>query len=323
MINPDQHRIPTGIEPHTPALDLLEGVDLSGKTAVVTGGHSGIGLETTRALAAKGARIIVPARNAKSAGEALASVPGEIQIASMDLSDLSTVKSFGNEMRDSLSALHILINNAGVMACPPGQTKSGWETQFGTNHLGHMALTLELLPLLRSALSSRVVCLSSTGHAVSDIHWEDPNFRDHDYDKWQAYGQSKTANALFAVGLDQREKANDLRAYAVHPGGIFTNLQRHLPEEEMVILGWKNEDGTIPPRVQKSFKTPAAGASTSVFAATSTALNHIGGVYCEDCDVADVAEPDTPRYHKVRPYAVDTEAADRLWSLSMELLGDA
>lgn len=323
MINPDQHRIPSGIDPHTPATSLVDGVDLSGKTALVTGGYSGIGLETVRALASAGARVIVPARNRQKAESALASIPGQIEIADMDLADLSSVKQFTDELVSHGYPLHLLINNAGIMACPLSRTPQGWETQFGVNHMGHFALTLGLLPALRNALSSRVVCLSSTGHAICGVDFDDPNFEQRDYDKWQSYGQSKSANALFAVGLDAREKQNGIRAFAVHPGGIMTDLQRHLDVEEMARLGWLNEDGTISERAKASFKTPAAGASTSIFAATSPLLEDKGGVYCEDSDVANVATEDSPRYRDIRPYAIDTENADKLWDLSLSLLGKA
>ena len=323
MISPDQHKIPSGLDRNAPAMDIIKGVDLNGKTAIVTGGYSGIGVETTRALAAAGAKVIVPARNIDKAEKALADVKGQVEIASMDLAVLKSVISFADAFCGSSSPLQILINNAGIMACPQSYTSAGWETQFGVNHLGHMALTKALLPALRAAGGARVVALSSTGHAMSDVHWEDPNFRSHAYDKWQAYGQSKTSNSLFAVGLDQREKDNGIRAFSVHPGGIMTDLQRHLPTEEMAALGWLNEDGTISEMAKAGFKTPAAGAATSIFAATSSLLDGKGGLYCEDSDVAQQATADSPRYAHVRSYAIDTEAADRLWNMSEAFIAEA
>ena len=323
MINPDQKKLAIDIDPHTPALDVIGEIDLAGKTAIVTGGYSGIGLETVRALASAGTRVIVPARNRDKATNALASIAGAIEIADMDLADQTSVRRFANNFTGQDTALHLLINNAGVMACPLSRTEAGWETQFGVNHLGHMALTLGLLPALRKADSARVVCLSSTGHAICGIHWDDPNFHSHDYDKWQAYGQSKTANSLFAVGLDTREKANGIRAFAVHPGGIMTDLQRHLDIEEMAQLGWLNEDGTISERAKAMFKSPEAGAATSIFAATSPHLDGIGGVYCEDSNIANLATEESPRYRDVRTHAVDTELADKLWDMSIDLLGKA
>ena len=323
MLNPDQHKLPSGIDPHTPAQTVLGDADLSGKTAIVTGGYSGIGLETTRALASAGARVIVPARTIDKAKTALAGLDGDIEIATMDLADLPSVQRFSNDVVQSGGAIDLLINNAGIMACPLSRTAAGWESQFGTNHLGHMVMTQGLLPALRKANGARVVCLSSTGHIVSDVHWDDPNFLSHDYDKWQAYGQSKTSNSLFAVGLDQREKDNGIRAFAVHPGGIMTDLQRHLGNEEMTVLGWTNPDGTLSERAAKSFKKPEAGASTTIFAATSKLLDGKGGLYCEDSDVANLATPESPRYCDVRPYAIDTEAADRLWALSEAMIAEA
>ncbi len=323
MLNPDQHKLPSGIDPHTPAKTILGDIDLSGQTAIVTGGYSGIGLETTRALASAGARVIVPARTVDKAKTALTGLEGNIEIATMDLADLPSVQRFANDMVQSGDAVDLLINNAGIMACPLSRTAAGWESQFGTNHLGHMVLTQGVLPAIRKANGARVVCLSSTGHIVSDVHWDDPNFRSHDYDKWQAYGQSKTSNALFAIGLDQREKDNGIRAFAVHPGGIMTDLQRHLGNEEMAILGWTNPDGTLSERAAKSFKKPEAGAATTIFAATSKLLDGKGGLYCEDSDVANLATADSPRYCDVRPYAIDTDAADRLWALSEAMIAEA
>ncbi|MAT35755.1 MAG: oxidoreductase [Ponticaulis sp.] len=323
MINPDQHKIPTGIDPHKTASELIEGINLSGKNAIVTGGYSGIGVETVRALAAAGARVTVPARNQDKARKNLTNVKGEIEIANMDLVDLASVRKFAEGYCENDAELHLLINNAGIMACPMDHTPAGWESQFGVNHLGHMALTLGLLPALRRAKGARVVCLSSTGHAIGGIHWDDPHFQSHDYDKWQAYGQSKTANALFAVGLDTREKTNGIRAFAVHPGGIMTDLQRHLSVDEMAALGWLDEDGNLSERARSMFKSPAAGAATSVFAATSPLLNGKGGLYCEDSDIANLADEDSPRYRDVRDYAVDTDNADRLWDMSIKMLKDA
>jgi NAD(P)-dependent dehydrogenase (short-subunit alcohol dehydrogenase family) len=187
-----------------------------------------------------------------------------------------------------------------------------------------MALTLGMLPLLRKApQGARVVCLSSTAHIISGIRWDDIHFHHSDYDKWKAYGQSKSANSLFAVELDAREQHRGVRAYAVHPGGIFTPLQRHLAEEEMIALGWKNPDGSIPDAIRGMFKSPEAGAATTVLAATSPALSEIGGVYLEDCDIAALGGESAARFEKVRPWAVDSEQATRLWALSEAMLDSA
>ncbi|MEL7371683.1 MAG: SDR family NAD(P)-dependent oxidoreductase, partial [Myxococcota bacterium] len=217
----------------------------------------------------------------------------------------------------------ILINNAGVMACPEQRIGPGWEFQFGVNHLGHMTLTQALWPAMAKADGARVVALSSVAHARSDIRWDDIHFTEAPYDKWMAYAQSKTANALFAVELDRRGQADGIRAFSVHPGGIFTPLQRHLPEEEMVALGWKNADGTIPEQVAAIFKNTEQGASTTVWAATNPKLNDHGGVYCEDCEIAKLATDKSLFYEDVRAYACDKEAAARLWTMSEKMLAEA
>jgi NAD(P)-dependent dehydrogenase (short-subunit alcohol dehydrogenase family) len=323
MAAADQTPIGSGFHAKSTAAEVLAGTDLTGLNVVVTGGYSGIGIEATRALAARGAAVTVPARRMDAAKEALLGIEGNITVAAMDLADLASVADFAACFEAAGVPLHILINNAGIMACPETRVGPGWEAQFGVNHLGHMALTTALLPALRRAGGARVVALSSTAHIITDVHWDDVHFRTHTYDKWQAYGQSKSANALFALGLDMRERGNGIRAFSVHPGGIFTPLQRHLPEEEMVALGWKNEDGTVPERVQKMFKTPEQGASTSVWAATSPALDGMGGLYCEDADVAQLATEDSQRWEHVREWVCDEAKADRLWAMSEEMLASA
>lgn len=240
-------------EPH----EVLEGIDLKGKVVIVTGGYSGIGLETVRALAAAGASVTVPARDTEKANAALAGMPGDIRIALMDLADIASVKRFALGFASDNTALDLLINNAGVMACPEMRVGPGWELQFGTNHMGHFALATTLLPLIQRTENARVVALSSTGHKLSDIRWDDPNWTDGSYDKWKAYGQSKTANSLFALGMNARLKESGGEAFAVHPGGIFTPLQRHLPTEEMIVLGWLNEQGEISDGARAMFKTPS------------------------------------------------------------------
>lgn len=323
MAATDQMPIGSGFGRASQALDVIDGIDLTGRSAIVTGGYSGIGLETVRALARAGARVTVPARRADAAQAALAGLPGEIEIAVMDLADLASVRQFAEAYAETGRALDLLINNAGIMACPLARVGPGWESQFGINHLGHFELTRRLLPSLEKADAPRVVALSSTAHILSDVHWDDPHFEHHDYDKWQAYGQAKTADALFALGLDLRHRDRGLRAFSVHPGGIFTPLQRHLTDEEMAALGWKNPDGTIPERVQAMFKTPEQGAATTVWAATSPQLEGRGGVYCEDCDIARLATPDSQRYEHVREWACDDGKADRLWSMSEAMIAAA
>ena len=318
-----QSPIGSGFHAKSTASDVLEGIDLSGKNAVVTGGYSGIGIETVRALANAGAKVTVPARRVEAAEAALGDVAGDIEIASMDLGDIASARKFASDYTDTGRALHILINNAGIMACPETRVGPDWEAQFGVNHLGHMAMTLGLAQCMQKANGSRLVCLSSTAHAMTDIHWDDPHFKSHDYDKWQAYGQAKSANALFAKAVDTRGKDHGVRAFSVHPGGIFTPLQRHLPEEEMVALGWKNADGTIPEAIQAMFKTPEQGASTSVWAATSDKLANMGGLYCENCDVAQLATEESQRWEHVRQWACDDAGAEKLWAMSETMLAEA
>ena len=322
MAAKDQVPMGSGFHAKSTAQEVVRGIDLSGKNAVVTGGYSGIGLETVRALAGAGARVTVPARRPDTAREALAGING-VTVAAMDLSDLSSVRKFAEDYAATHGKAHLLINNAGIMACPLARVGAGWESQFGTNHLGHFTLYQGLLPSLRAAQGARVVALSSTGHILSDVIWDDPNYQSRKYDKWEAYGQSKSANALFALGVDLREKGNGIRAFSVHPGGIFTNLQRHLPDEEMVVLGWKNPDGTLPERVKASFKTPEQGASTTVWAATSPKLDGRGGVYCEDCDIARAATPESQRYQHAREWISDDARAEKLWAMSDTFLATA
>lgn len=313
MAAADQKLINSGFTAKSTAAEVVKGVDLRGRSAIVTGGYSGIGVETVRALAHAGADITVPARDVAKAKAALADVKGSIAVAAMDLGDLASVEKFARDYAAGRKALHFLINNAGVMACPEARIGKNWELQFATNHIGHFVLTAALLPLLRAANGARVVALSSTGHKITDIRWDDIHFRKGGYDKWVAYGQSKTANALFAVGLDDREKGNGVRAFAVHPGGIMTPLQRHLKKEEMVAAGWIDETGEIAAAAKPIFKTPEQGAATAVWCATATTLDGNGGLFCEDCDVAELAGENEPRYRTVKAYAVDHASAARLW----------
>lgn len=323
MAASDQAPIGSGFNRKSTAEDVLGSVSLAGKHAIVTGGYSGIGLETVRALANAGASVTVPARRLEHARDVLSALEGDIHVEALDLGDLKSIAQFTDDYLASHGALHILINNAGVMANPLTRLAPGWESQFGINHLGHFELARRLFPALASAGGARVVALSSTGHHLTDIHWDDPNFRNHDYDKWQAYGQAKTANSLFAVGLDQKWADAGIRGFAVHPGGIFTPLQRHLANEEMVALGWKNADGSVPPAVQESFKSPEQGAATSCWAATAPSLDGMGGLYCEDVEVAALATDPKARYSGVRAYAVDPEAALRLWTMSDAMIARA
>lgn len=286
---------------------------------MVTGGYSGIGLETTRALKEAGARVIVPARRKDVAESALSGIVESEDILNLDLADPSSAQSFVNEFVDSGLSLDILINNAAVMACPQMPTKEGWDLQFAVNHIGHYIITKGLLPTMSSS-GSRIVTLSSTGHKLSGIQWEDVHFEES-YDKWKAYGQSKTAASLLAVEISERMKDEGIKTYSVHPGGIFTPLQRHLEKEEMIALGWLGEDGELSEMAAANFKSPTQGASTSLWCATSPMLEEVSGVYCENCDVA-VRQEDGPmaRYIGVADWAVDTDEAAKLWDFTEHTL---
>ncbi len=321
MAAQDQQPIGSGFGGKTTAREIVGDQDLTGRNYIVTGGYSGIGIEAVRALAGAGGHVTVPVRSRAKAEEALASVAGAVTIADMDLADLASVRRFAADYAASGKPLHGLINNAGVMACPLQRIGKDWEYQFAVCHLGHFALTIGLERNLKSAGGARVVALSSIAHARSDIHWDDPHFHSHDYEKWAAYGQAKTANALFALGVDAHWQGDGVRAFAVHPGGIFTPLQRHLTDEEMVAMGWKAADGTIPPAVAAMFKTPEAGTATSIWCALSPQLEGRGGLYCEDCDVAQLATEDSPRWAHVRPWACSEEGAARLWDMTVAMLG--
>lgn len=302
------------------ALEVIKGIDLSGKYAIVTGGYSGIGVETVRALFAAGAEVLVPARDIAKAKDALKEFGAKVSVGSMDLADLASVRKFARETVAAGRAVHLLINNAGVMACPETRVGPGWELQFATNHIGHFVLTTELAPLLKKANGARVVCLSSTGHKLSPIRWGDFHFTKEPYNKWVAYGQSKTANSLFAVALDARMRADGVRAFAVHPGGINTPLQRHLQREEMVAMGWVKENGEPTEMALKMFKTPEEGASTTIWAAVSPMLDGMGGVYCENCEIAKLAGEDSPRWAEIAPYAVDADEAEKLWAETEKMI---
>lgn len=320
-------QVPTqsGFHAKSSGAEVLADIDLAGKFAIVTGGYSGIGLETVRALAAKGASVLVPVRSPEKAAATLADVDGDVTTAVMDLADLTSVRRFAADVLKARGSIDFLINNAGIMACPEARVGPGWESQFGVNHMGHFALTQALMPSLISQAGTRVVALSSTAHKICGIRWDDIQFSDTPYDKWQAYGQAKTANALFANALSRRLKASGGAAFSVHPGGIFTPLQRHLPQEEMIALGWLDENGDLSELAKQGFKTPEQGCSTTLWAASSALLDGKPGVYCENCDIAAPTEAEGPlaRYAGVDAHACDDDAAERLWAVSEALLAQA
>ncbi|MGV9323764.1 SDR family NAD(P)-dependent oxidoreductase [Streptosporangium sandarakinum] len=309
-----QHKIGSGFGARSTADDVLAGIELSGKNVLITGGYSGLGLEATSALARAGAYVIVPARRPAAAMEALRDVP-RTEVRALDLTDPDSIRRFGDRFLETGRTLDIVINNAGVMAYPQRLVGSGWEAHLAINHLGHFALVNRLRPAL-APTGARVVSVASSGHFLSDIRWDDPHFS-RDYDPWRAYGQSKTANALFAVHLDALGAAGGVRAFAVHPGSILTPLQRHIPRAEQIAQGWITQEG----RQADGFKTPAQGAATAVWAATSLLLDEYGGAYCQDCDIAEPATTDDMLIGGVKPWAIDPGSASRLWALSSELTG--
>jgi NAD(P)-dependent dehydrogenase (short-subunit alcohol dehydrogenase family) len=311
MLTPQQP-IGSGFGFESTADEVLAGIDLSGRLAIVTGGYSGIGIETTRALVRRGASVLVPARRPEVARKEL---DGIAEVEELDLADLGSVRAFATRFLATGRPVDLLINNAAVMANPETRVGPGWESQFATNHLGHFALANLLWPALADGGGARVVALSSRGHKNSPINWGDLMW-ESGYDKWRAYGQAKTANALFALQLDVLGRDAGVRAFSVNPGGIWTPLQRHLSREEMIDRGWIDESGEALHR----FKTPPQGAATTCWAATSPRLDGLGGVYCEDCDVAPVDEAGD-QLPGVTPYASDPEAAARLWDVSAELTG--
>lgn len=310
------------------AADVIGNLDLKGKIAIVTGGYSGIGLETARVLAQAGASVIVPARTVEKAEETLAGIPN-IELETLDLMNYSSINDFVNRFLSSGRQLDILINSAGIMAPPLMRDERGYESQFATNHLGHFQLTATLWPALKKSGNARVVAVSSRAQRLGGINFDDPNFEHTEYDKWKAYAQSKTANILFALGLDELGKEYGVRAFAVHPGLIpTTNLGRFsengkATKQEIKVVSNKTSQKkkTSVNELANEFKTIEQGAATSVWCATSDELKGMGGVYCEDCNIAEEVPEDSLKANGVRPWAINPDYAKRLWQLSEELTG--
>ncbi|MDP3659191.1 SDR family NAD(P)-dependent oxidoreductase [Phenylobacterium sp.] len=306
-----QRPLGSGLDRDSTADQALGAADLTGKTVVVTGASSGLGTETARVLAQAGAKIIAAVRSPERAKAALAGVKN-VQIEQLDLADPASIDAFVARVEATGTPVHILINNAGVMACPLARDARGYEMQFATNHLGHFQLTAGLWPALKRANGARVVTLSSGAHRRSPVLFDDINFETTEYEKFKAYGQAKSANALFSVGLDQRGQKDGVRAFAVHPGIIHdTNLFHFLSSEEM-----SQTAGAL-----GATKTIPQGAATTVWAATSPMLEGHGGVYCENGDIAEGVPADKQTPGGVRPWAVDPALADRLWSVSEKMTG--
>lgn len=310
---PAQQPLPSGYGPFTTALEVLGDRRLDGWNVIVTGGYAGIGLETTRRLAAAGAQVIVPARSLERARAALEGI-ANVELAELDLAEPKSIDAFAASFLGSKRPLHRLVNNAGIMAAPLSRDARGIESQLATNHVGHFQLTGRLWPALIAARGARVVNLTSRGHRRSGFDFEDPNFERRPYDKWVAYGQSKTANVLFSVGLDWRGRPHGIRAYAVHPGAIVTDLVRHMSKEETEqSIANANAVGVV--------KNVEQGAATTVWCVTSPALDGVGGVYCEDTDIAVAVPAETQTPEGVRPWAIDPVAAERLWDLTERWTG--
>lgn len=300
--------------------EVLAGKDLSGQTVFITGANSGLGQETARAMASKGAHVVMAGRDQAKLDESVAAIRDGLPKAALDtitidLTSLESIRAATSRARQRFDRIDILINNAGVMATPFMHTQDGFEMQFGTNHLGHFAMTAELMPLIERGTAKRIVNLSSRGHFMGPVRFDDPNFEHGPYDPWASYGQSKTANVLFSVGLEQRFAVLGIHAYAVHPGGIQTNLGRHMTEE--MVAGLMQRVTTSDSGF--AWKTIPQGAATSCWAATAEELEGKGGVYCEDCHVAAVDDEST--VEGVRSYALNPSFADQLWKLSEELTG--
>jgi NAD(P)-dependent dehydrogenase (short-subunit alcohol dehydrogenase family) len=294
--------------------EVLEGVDLNGKVAVVTGASTGLGLETARALASVGAQVVLAGRDAARVAAAAATIrervpDAQLEQGALDLTSLASVRAFADWYAGGHDRLHLLINNAGVMYTPFEHTAEGFEMQFGTNHVGHFLLTCLLVPQLLADPPSRVVNLSSGGHMGSDIVWDDVNFERRDYDKFAAYGQSKTANILFSVELDRRLGDRGVHAYAVHPGMIATELGRYMTRDDFQAL--MDRAKASPSGGMPAYKTVEQGAATSVWAATAPELDAQGGTYLADAEVSD----------QHAPWARDPGSARRLWSLSEQMVG--
>jgi len=316
----------SGYSATSTAAEVAQGIDLTGKVAIVTGGYTGIGLETVKILSKAGAEVWVPARDRSKAQKNLVTIPEAI-IHSMDLMNPDSIDAFAAVFLSTGKPLHLLVNNAGIMWVPLRRDSRGNESQLSTNHLGHFQLTARLWPALKKAKNARVVTVSSYGHQIAPFNFDDPNFTHRPYETLQGYGQAKTANNLFTVELDHRGKAFGVRAYSVHPGAVNgTDLGREAPMELFRQMGTHDANGNIFPEVERKLKTVPQGAATTVWCATSNKLQNIGGVYCEDGDIAELDlgniehkfdAPSTLR--GVQPYSVNAQNAQRLWRLTEEM----
>ncbi|WP_345952685.1 SDR family NAD(P)-dependent oxidoreductase [Mucilaginibacter sp. PAMB04168] len=321
-----QKPIESGFNGTTTASEVINGIDLNGRIAIVTGGNTGIGLETTRVLAEAGATVIVPARDTEKARKNLRGIPN-VEIEAMDLINPDTIDAFAEKFLASGRLLHLLINNAGIMWVPLQRDSRGIESQLATNYLGQYQLVARLWPALKKANGARVVNVSSYGHQMAPFHFDDPNFEHREYQTLLGYGQSKTASNLFALELDNRARSFNVRAYSLHPGSIAgTELARDADMELYKQMGFFDELGNMRPEILARLKTIQQGAATTVWCATSPLLDNIGGVYCEDCDIAELdlgnfGQNNGLGTRGVQPYSLDESNAKRLWDLSREMTG--
>jgi NAD(P)-dependent dehydrogenase (short-subunit alcohol dehydrogenase family) len=316
----EQRPIGSGFGAATTTAEVIEDHNLSGKSVIVTGGYSGLGLVAAAAMAEAGAEVIVPARDPARAAEAMKPYP-DLKLETLDLMDPASIDAFADRFLANGKPLHILMNNAGVMAAPLARDSRGYERQISTNHLGHFQLTCRLWPALRKASGARVISLSSSAHTYAPLDLDDINWERREYERWRAYSESKTANVLFAVEADARGKADGIRAFSVHPGGIITNLGRHSSLQEMQAAGMVDEKGQPIIDPESGRKNPEQGAATQVWCAVSPQLNGQGGVYCEDCEIADGISDDAPAGRGARAWATNRDSAARLWTLSEQMTG--
>jgi len=315
-----QRPVESGFNATSTASDVIRRIDLHGKVAIVTGGNTGIGLETVKALSSAGATIIVPARDVEKAKKNLQNI-GNVEIESMDLINPASIDAFADKFLASGRPLHILINNAGIMWVPLRRDYRGYESQLAINYLAQFQLTARLWSALKKANGARVVNVSSQGHQFAPFDFDDPNFETREYETLAGYGQSKTAVNLFSMELDNRSKASKVRAYSLHPGSIGnTELAREAPLELFQQMGFCDAEGKILPEVAASLKTIPQGAATTVWCATSPLLSSIGGVYCEDVNIAGLSHG-TEVSAGVKPYSLDETNAKRLWELSEQMTG--
>ncbi|TDQ10229.1 SDR family NAD(P)-dependent oxidoreductase [Pedobacter metabolipauper] len=326
-----QKPINSGFNAASTSTEVIKGIDLTGKIAIVTGGYAGLGLETVKTFSEAGATVIVPARDTEKAKKNLQGI-ANVEIKEMDLINPASVDNFASEFLATERPLHILVLSAGIMALPELTLDDrGYEYHFATNHLGHFQLSVRLWDALKKANGARVVSVSAWAHRQSEVIFDDPHFTNREYQPMLGYGQSKTANILLSVGIDKRGKSDNIRAFSLHPGSIVsTELGRNFSKEQLQAFGVIDAEGNPVIDPFKQLKTVEQGASTQVWCATNPKLNEIGGVYCENTEVANVvdtskginwASDDSTRQLGVMPYAIDPHNADRLWNLSEELTG--